>query len=713
VSGAAVDVAVRIALQDSATPGIDKAAQKQQQAFGKTTAAVEQGNARQRTSYERTSQARELLGVRSEQRIQREIAQTEAAYKRLMVAGKLSAQEQARALDATTSKVTKLTNEMGKLTAAQDKAARSAEQQARGAKALQVGGAVVAGVVAGKYVLQAPVKEAISYDRRLANMANTAYSERDATGRKIGMTTLEGSINSARKFGGGTREQAAEALDKLIASGTVSDRDAMAMLPGIMKASTASGASASELANIAIRSKQSFKIKAEDLPAVLSAAMVSGQAGGFELKDMAKWLPQQMAMAGNLGLSGKDGIAKLMAWNQASVITSGTKDEAGNNLKDLLSELNSGHFTGFMAQQYMNGGHHLKKGQKESAMKSVDDVFLDYQSRGVDKVSATIEMMEKIISKDKKYQTLQAKLKAVPKDDKDGQRTVIESMAAQMQGTAIGKVFHNQQSLAGFLGLLNNQSYVADVLDKTRGQYGKTDARSEVTGSYGVIAGTSDFKLEQAGEDKKVAEKAALDGLTPAIGKAAEAFSNLASKYPALTGGTILAATGLTAVAGAAGLAALTLGGGTKGSAINNAAGRAMQYLPSGKAMGRAGILGVGAVVGGAGLNAAFGEESAVSRYGSSALNGAATGAFIGSVIPVLGTAVGAAVGGVLGLVYESLKAKPAEPVAPPPEPSKPVDVNANMTVGLAPGLVLYSQSIQANGANVRMNTGNIMNGGM
>ena len=702
MSGAAVDVAVRIALQDSATPGIDKAAERINQVNQKTTEVVEKSNARQRTSYERTSQARELLGVRSEQRIQREIAQTEAAYKRLMDTGKLSAQEQARALDATTSKVTKLTNEMGKLTAAQEKSAR-------GAKALQVGGAVVAGVVAGKYALQAPVKDAISYDRRLANMANTAYSERDESGRKVGMSTLEGAVNKARKFGGGTREQAAEALDKLIASGTVSDRDAMTMLPGIMKASTASGASASELANIAIRAKQSFKIKAEDLPSVLSAAMVSGQAGGFELKDMAKWLPQQMAMAGNLGISGKDGIAKLMAWNQASVITSGTKDEAGNNLKDLLSELNSGHFTGFMAQQYMNGGHHLKKGQKESAMKSVDDVFLDYQSRGVDKVSATMEMMEKIISKDKNYQVLQAKLKAVPKDDKDGQRAVIESMAAQMQGTAIGKVFHNQQSLAGFLGLLNNQVYVADVLDKTRSQYGKTDAQSEVTGSYGVIAGTSDFKLEQAGEDKKVAEKAALDGLTPAIGKAAEAFGNLASKYPALTGGTILATTGLTAVAGAAGLAALTLGGG-KGAAITNAAGRAMQYLPSGKTVGRAGVLGLGAVVGGAGLNAAFGEESAISRYGSSALNGAATGALIGSVIPGLGTAVGAAVGGALGLVVESLKAAPA---APPQEPPK---MSGEIKVSVTDDRVhVASTKMNASNMNASLltDTGSIWNGAM
>ncbi|XLV71480.1 hypothetical protein ACKZDW_18520 [Ralstonia syzygii subsp. celebesensis] len=80
-------------------------------------------------------------------------------------------------------------------------------------------------------------------------------------------------------------------------------------------------------------------------------------------------------------------------------------------------------------------------------------------------------------------------------------------------------------------------------------------------------------------------------------------------------------------------------------------------------------------------------------------------GAMVGSVVPVLGTGVGAAVGGGLGLAWEGLK-----DLLKPPE-QKPVDVNARMTVGLAPGLVLQSQSVQATGGNVQMNTGNVWNG--
>ncbi|AJF00049.1 phage tail tape measure protein [Pandoraea apista] len=705
-----VDVAVKIKVVDAgAEAAIQKHAKTAEQAANtlatstekaaqKAADATEKSASRQRSSYERLSQARENLGVRSERAIQREIQQTEASYNRLTRSGTMSWREQAAAASKMREKVTELTNEMGRLTNAQKAYA-----------GLKFTGAAVAGVGAAAYTLRGPAERAMSYDRRLANMANTAFSERDENGRKIGKTELESAVNAARRFGGGTREQAAEALDTMIASGVVSDRDAMTMLPGIMKAATASVTDANAMATIAIRAKQSFKIDAADIPQILSAAMVAGQAGGFELRDMAKWLPQQMAMASNLGLSGKDGFAKLAAWNQASVITSGTRDEGGNNLRDLLNELNTPHFRKYMAEQYLANGQKLKRGEKEKRLNSVDEVFLDYQSRGVDKVDATIDMMQSIFAKNAKYQELQAKLRSIDKNDKEGQRQIIEAMAAQVQGTAVGKVFHNQQSLMAFLGVMNNQAYTNDVLDKVRGQYGLPEARSEIATSFKGISDTSDFKVEQAKEDAAVAQKSAMDNLTPAIGKVADAFADLAQQHPLLVGTTALATTALGALAGAAGLASIAMGGrGAAGGAIGRAAAWA-----TGSAIGRGvmtagkvgGIAGIGALAGDYALGKAFGDDSAITRYGSGALNGAAIGATIGSVVPVLGTGIGAAGGAALGLAWEGIKdlLKPAE--------QKPVDVNARMTVGLAPGLVLQSQSVQATGGNVQMNTGNVWNG--
>ncbi|MEN2938915.1 hypothetical protein DIBJMFBN_02482 [Mannheimia haemolytica] len=49
---------------------------------------------------------------------------------------------------------------------------------------------------------------------------------------------------------------------------------------------------------------QQFGIKEEDIGRVLDMAVAAGQAGSFELADMASWLPQQMAAAKQAGLSG-------------------------------------------------------------------------------------------------------------------------------------------------------------------------------------------------------------------------------------------------------------------------------------------------------------------------------------------------------------------------------------------------------------------------
>lgn len=412
--------------------------------------------------------------------------------------------------------------------------------------------------------------------------------------------------------------------------------------------------------------------------------MAAGQAGGFELKDMAKWLPQQMAMAGNLGLSGKEGFAKLAAWNQASVITSGTKDEAGNNMRDLLMELNTPHFRKFIGDQLLGNGTAAKKGGKEQRKKGIDAIFLDYQSRGIDKVTATMDLAEKIFAKDKTYAALQTKLRATDKNDKTGQREIIEAMATQVQGTQVGQIFHNQQSLMAFLGLMNNKEYTSDVLGKVRGQYAAPDDKSTTAVAYTHIAETADYQVEQAKEDARVAQKSAMDGLTPAIGKAAAAFGDLASKHPLLVGSLTLATTGLVALAGASGLATLAMGGG-KGGAIAEAA---VKYGgKAGKVLKTGGIAGGVALAGDYALEKVFGEDSATSRYGSSALNGAALGATVGSLVPVLGTAVGAAVGGTLGLIYEALK---------PREDKNEAHVKIDLTV--PEGMSVKSQKVKATG---------------
>lgn len=690
-----VDVEVRLKMKDGATAGIKAVSQVAQKEAANTATATEKAAqkaadaaqksaARQRSSYEKLSQAREVLGIRSEQAIQREIQQTEAAYNRLANTGKLSADALAAAQEKVRQKVTQLTNEMGKLTAAQRKSAEEAANLERGQRMMRYGAAAVVGMGAGAYTLKAPAMEAMSFDERLAHMANTAFAERDTSGRKIGMQQLEKAITkSVGKGGGGTREQAAEALDTLIASGAVGSQDAMNMLPQLMRFSAASGADATQLAQIGIRAMQTFKVKAGDLPNLMNMALAAGQAGGFELKDMAKWLPQQMAAATMSGMSGRTGFAKLAALNQAAAITAGTKDEAGNNVVNLLAKINSSD----TAHDAKKLGINLPK-------------YLQQQrAKGLDSIDAFGALVDNTVAKRADYQALQKRLKSAKTDD--DKKAALESMATIAQGAGVGKLIQDRQALMALLGMMNNREYLQEVLGKVKAN----DVASGGAGdkNYDLISSTSAFKMRQAEQQKEIGQKAAMDSLTPAIGKAAEAFADLASKHPLLIGTTTLATTALGALSGAAGLATVAMGGKLPGGAVLGRVAKKMG--PGAMRFAKGGVAGVAAGVGGYALEKGFGEESAISRYGSSAMNGAVLGGTIGSFVPVIGTGIGAGVGALGGLAFEGIKdlLKPAEP--------KPVDVNAKMTVGLAPGLVLQSQSMQFSGGNVQMNTGNIHTG--
>ena len=673
----------------------EQTAQKTASAFERASKKAaddaERSSSRQRSSYEKLSQARETLGIRSERAIQREIQQTEAAYNRLARSGTLSADQMAAAQDKVRQKVTQLTNEMGKLTAAQKKAGEEAANIERGQKTLRYGAAAVAGVGAAAYTLKPKAMEAMTFDERLAHMANTAYAERDTAGRKIGMRQLESAINKAvGKGGGGTREQAAEALDTLLASNAMSGDAAIKMLPQLMRFSTGSGADANLLAQIGIRAKQTFKISDDDFPRIMNMAIAAGQAGGFELKDMAKWLPQQMAAATMSGLSGRSGFAKLAALNQAAAITAGSKDEAGNNVVNLLTKINSSDTAKDAEKLNINLPKYLQ----------------EKRAKGVDSIDAFAALVDKTVAGRADYQALQKRLKSAKTDD--DKRDALESMATIAQGAGIGKLIQDRQAMMALLGLMNNREYMQEVL-------GKVKANDVATGgagdrNYDLISDTGAFKMRQAEQQKDIGQKAAMDSLTPAISRAAEAFADLASKHPLLVGATTLATTALGALAGAAGLATVAMGGKVPGaSAIGRAATWATASRVGQGAMRLAkvgGIASVGAMAGEYALEKTFGEESAITRYGSSTLTGAALGATVGSIVPIIGTGIGAAIGGLGGLLWEGIKDR-LQSVAE----QKPVDVNAKMTVGLAPGLVLQNQTMQASGGNVQMNTGNIWDG--
>ncbi len=650
---------------------------------------------RQRSTYERDSQARELLGVRSEQRIQREIAATEAAYNRLASSGRLSADAQARALDATRQRVTALTNEMGKLTREQQKQQELAKQSERGSKVLQVGGAAVAAGAAGAYALRAPTQHAMAVDERLAHLANTAYRERDVRGKRLGMDTMRDAVDSSVNRYGGTRDTATGALEALMASGAMTANEALKTLPTLVKFGTAANADPTQLAQIGIRAMQTFKVAAQDMPNVLNMALAAGQAGGFELKDMAKWLPQQMAAATMSGMSGREGFAKLAALNQAAAITAGTKDEAGNNVVNLLGKI--------------NGSDTAKDAQKLGV--NLPKYLQDRRARGVDSVDAFGELVSRTVEGRDDYKALQKKL-AAAKGDAD-KRDVLEGMATIAQGAGIGKLIQDRQALMALLGMMNNKAYMGQVLTEVRAN-DRADGGA-VAGNFDLVSGTGAFKARRRAENVQAAQDRALGGGGDAMGAVNSGVADLAAKFPVLTGSAVMATGAIAAMAGAASLAAAALrsggvagaagaaggvaGGAAAGGAITRAAGRAAPYLmQGGKLLLRGGAAAAAAGLGGMAVDAVTDEGSAANRYGGSAMTGAAAGAAVGSLIPVVGTLVGAGVGALGGLAVQGIRDMLSQ--------AEPPRMQGEIKVSVSDDRVRVSQSMSATGMDATLSSG-------
>lgn len=485
--------------------------------------------------------ARETLGVRSEHKIQQEINHTIAAYNRLKRSGTATSRELARAAEATRSKIAGLNAEMGKTS--------------WGQRLGNVGTAIAsvgAGMAAGAMVMAQPMKKEMDYDRRLAMVSNTAFSDRDVAGRIAGKQELHDAVKSAVETGGGTKEEALGALDKLLASGTVKAETAMKLLPTLQKGAVATGASTEDLSAIAISAMQQFGISEDQIGAVLDKAVAAGQAGNFELADMARWLPQQMAAAKSAGLSGMDGFEALLVANQQARVTAGTSDEAGNNLVNLLAKLTSKETADRFSKLEIKG--------KDGKTHGIDFIksMENEKKQGKNSIEAFGSIMDMVVGEDKRYKALKAKLKTAKKEE---QQALIEQMTNLVEGTAIGQIISERQALMALLGIRNNVELGNQVKEEVTNSEGATDK------SHKVVMSTNSAKVEQAKNTVEFAQMEGMKSFNDALGDAATKLAEYAKAYPDLTSTLTTAGTVITALSTAAIAAsgALALLGGKRG----------------------------------------------------------------------------------------------------------------------------------------------------
>ncbi len=388
---------------------------------------------------------------------------------------------------------------------------------------------------AGGYVLKRAAERPMAYDRRLALMANTAYSERDVAGRIVGKAELDKAIRNATKNGLGTPEQAAETLNTLVGSGAMGNGKAgldssMKLLPVLQKAATGTGASANDLAQIAIAAKQNMGLSDEQIPLAISKAIRAGQLGGFELDKMARWLPQQMAMAANNGMKGMSGFESLISANQAARMTAGTEDEAGNNLVNLLAKVTSNDTANDFKRQHID-----LYGSLTASM-----------ANGKNSLESFVAIVQKLGSKDPKYLELKSKADAA-KNEPEKQK-LYEAMADVMMAKGIGNSVQDRQALTGLFGMMSPSGKYQEVLEGVRKEQG-----GEIATSFGTVNSTVDAKAERLGNVKAYAAIDALGAVEGPLGKMLTGVNEVADAHPKLAAAAYAAATALAGLSVASG----------------------------------------------------------------------------------------------------------------------------------------------------------------
>lgn len=502
----------------------------------------------------KASDARTALGIRSEQTIQREIDRSIAAYNRLARSGVASAREMERAYAGLDTRLRGLQRELYGVAKEATKAGAAARGAggAGGGSLWQTATSVAGGVAAAGAVMAQPVLGQMSYDRKLAMMANTAFSDGGIQGRTQGKTALAASIRKAVTYGGGSKDDAAEAMNQMLASGAVSYDSANKLLPQIMKYATASGTSPLDLATLAIKGKQSFGLKDSDIPAALNMAIAAGKAGNFELKDMARWLSPQMAAAGSLGMKGIDDFGKLLSLNEAAGTTAGSSEEAGNNVVNLLTKINSQDAAN-AAKKVIINGHGI----------DLPGTLAMAREKGVNPIEAFSRVVDRVVGSDPKYQALQKRM-AGAKDDTE-KHAVMESMATLLEGSGVGKIVADRQALMGLLAYRNTPEYRKQVEAQASAQRTLPEGQRAGDVDFDFIGSTNDYKLEQAKNAHDFAQMDSVKKQADMLGSVADAAARLETDFPHLASVVETASTAIQAMTAAAvafaGLKFLTGGG--------------------------------------------------------------------------------------------------------------------------------------------------------
>lgn len=438
-------------------------------------------------------------------------------------------------------------------------------------------GSAVASYQAAKMVVAPKVHETMDYGMRMAYAINTADMGQSIAQKQADMRALDAGVMNAVRFGGKSRDEVLEGAESLIARGIFGNlTDTLKVLPYITQTATAGNAQVKDVGQIAGAARLSLNIPTEKVGDALGMALYGGSIGGFEMRDMARYLPRQSASAKNAGLSGLSGMAKLVALNELAINSAGSPEEAGINVGDFLTSLSSAHLATNLQRFAVDKKRgtlvpKVGRGQLGGDYLDLGHQLAENQAHGMDAIDTMIGIVHMVTAGDQKFveaeKNFQQAKQRLESAKKNGDKAEQVSAAARMQeisesvyqilmGRGIGKLFHNQQEMRGGIGAFLDPAGYHRMVQETQAHGNKALTANDAE----FIASQPGYKLQMKQEEEANALYHGLQGANGALGKYSDAMTELYRKYPGFASAVedaTLAVKGLTA--GLAGLGIFSL----------------------------------------------------------------------------------------------------------------------------------------------------------
>jgi len=556
-----------------------------------------------------TTQKREVLaldtarklGIRTEQQINAEIKKTQGAYTQLGILqrqGLVTSKDMERAYASMKSRVAALNTELGK-TVSTEKQIQQIQKTggSGGMSTLQRGGAVAGAVTGGYYAARNVAASPLDHGRNFA--ASIFDATTSITGGFKGMTNeqakaanqqLMGYAKDAVRQGHGTVEGISEAAQILSASGnyeTVSDLQKP--LIAIARSSFASNASEADMAKLAGQAKQ-FGVAPDRTQAALDRMMGSGIAGGFELRDMAQFLPALLGVAKQAGFSGEQGLNAVTTHLQLARKYTGTPGEASTNIEDLYGLTGQKHFKDAIAKNIaVEAGDPTRAGKKKGSREfDLTQYLVNDSLKGIDTTTSIANLMNRQLSKNNEYNNLTAKLNQAIESKDEAQAENLRKAIELVITGEFGDIFHNKQSLSGISSIVTGMKNGAyqDIYNQSWDAEGSVDRISD-------IKGENEFAQAAARQQETIlAQIKIYDTVSDKLGDFQGKLVSIMQSNEGLTAATLAATGALMVLAGVA-------GGGALGGVLTG--GKSDGSLPQTKKMGGRGsgklIKGAGAAL--------------------------------------------------------------------------------------------------------------------